>query len=94
MTSAWCSASLGDPQINVFDPLTGTLLGTIPVGSGAAYSPGGLWALTFGNGGNGGNPGILYFTSGINGEVNGLFASITAVPEPATLDLLVLAFAG
>jgi uncharacterized protein (TIGR03118 family) len=75
-------------EINAFDPLTGNFLGTIPFDVGSANTPGGLWALTFGNGGNGGDPNVLYFTAGINGEANGLFASIAAVPEPATLAIL------
>ena len=37
--------------------------------------PGGLWALGFGTGGNNGSPDTLYFTDGINREVDGLRAS-------------------
>jgi hypothetical protein len=47
------------------------------------FTPGGLWALAFGNG-TSGAANVLYFTDGINGESNGLFAAI-AVPEPGTL---------
>jgi hypothetical protein len=57
----------------------------------------GLWGLTFGNGGNGGSQGSLYFTAGISDETEGLFARIDAVPEPGTFSLLfaaVLAAAG
>src|SRR3954468_17071296 len=74
-------------EINAFDPTTLAYEGTIPVDPGSGNSPGGLWALTFGNGGNGGIPNVLYFTDGINGETDGLFASI-AVPEPSSLLLL------
>jgi hypothetical protein len=37
-----------------------------------------------------GDPNTLYFTDGINGEKDGLFAalSVAAVPEPSTLALL------
>lgn len=38
----------------------------------------GLWGLTFGNGGNAGVPGDLYFTAGPQGESHGLFGSLTA----------------
>jgi uncharacterized protein (TIGR03118 family) len=41
----------------------------------------GLWGLAFGNGGNNGRPGTLYFTAGPNGESNGLFGALDAVPE-------------
>ncbi len=42
----------------------------------------GLWGLIFGNGGNGGDPNVLYFTAGIPGptgepEDHGLFGSIS-----------------
>jgi len=73
-------------EINAFNPTTGAFLGTIPIDNGPGNTPGGLWALAFGNGVTG-NSNTLYFTSGINGERNGLFGAI-AVPEPATLALL------
>jgi hypothetical protein len=57
----------------------------------------GLWGLTFGNGGNGGNTNTLYLTAGLNDEADGLFAQInagpttTSTPEPATFGLLAVA---
>jgi uncharacterized protein (TIGR03118 family) len=74
-------------EINAFDPVTGAFEGTIPIDVGG-NTPGGLWALSFGNGGSGGDPNTLYFTDGINGEANGLFAALTPVPEPSSLALL------
>jgi PEP-CTERM motif len=50
----------------------------------------GLWGLRFGNGGNGGLLDTLYFTAGLNDEQDGLFGSISAVPEPASLALLLV----
>lgn len=82
--------SFAASEINAFDPLTGAFEGTIPVNPGPGNNPGGLWALTFGGGGKDGRPDILYFSDGINGETDGLFASI-AVPEPSSLVLLVAA---
>jgi uncharacterized protein (TIGR03118 family) len=79
-------------EINAFDPLTGAFEGTIPVNVGAGNTAGGLWALAFGNAGNNGSPATLFFTDGINGEVDGLFAQITFVPEPSSLALLAAAF--
>jgi uncharacterized protein (TIGR03118 family) len=77
-------------EINAFNPTTGALLGAIPVDPGAGNTPGGLWSLQFGVGGMDGDPNTLYFTDGINGETDGLFAalSVAAVPEPSTLALL------
>jgi uncharacterized protein (TIGR03118 family) len=39
----------------------------------------GLWALTFGNGGRGGDPNTLYFSAGPDKESNGLFGSLSPV---------------
>ena len=55
-------------QINAFNPTTGAFEGTIPVNVGGNM-PGGLWDLTFGNGGSG-DPMTLYLTDGLNGEAS------------------------
>ena len=51
---------------------------TIRIDVGKGHTPGGLWTLDFGIGGNNGDPNTLYFTDGINGEANGLFGAIFA----------------
>jgi len=79
--------SFVDSGINAFDPVTGAFRGSIPIDTGPAR-PGGLWDLTFGGGGNAGDPHTLYFAEGINGEANGLFAAVEFVPEPSSLALL------
>jgi uncharacterized protein (TIGR03118 family) len=81
--------SFANSEINAFDPMTGALLGTIPIDVGA-NAPGGLWDLAFGNGGSGGDPNKLYFTDGIDGEADGLFGSLAPVPEPSGLWLMAL----
>ena len=84
-------------DINAFDPVTGTFLGTIPIDVGIDNTKGGLWFLGFGTGGNNGLPDTLFFTDGINGEMNGLFGAISnvAVPGPiAGAGLPGLIFAG
>jgi uncharacterized protein (TIGR03118 family) len=65
-------------EINAFDPTTGRLRGTIPIDVGKGHTPGGLWAIEFGVGGNNGDPNTLYFADGINGENDGLFGAIFA----------------
>ncbi len=77
-------------EINAFDPGIGAFLGTIAIDDGG--HPGGLRALNFGIGGQNGDPNTLFFSDGINGEANGLFAAIN-VPEPSSLALLGAALA-
>jgi uncharacterized protein (TIGR03118 family) len=86
--------SFGASEINVFDQ-SGNLVGTIPIDIGS-NTPGGLWALGFGTGGMNGSPDTLFFTDGINGEMNGLFGALN-VPGPivgAGLPGLILAGGG
>lgn len=80
----------GDGLINAFDPLTGNFLGSLEDITNNPILIDGLWALDFGNGGNGGLTNELFFTAGPNDGANGLFGKIaaTSVPEPATLWLL------
>ena len=83
-------------QINAFDPSTGAFAGTITVDPGAGNTPGGLWALIFGNGGSGGPANTLFFSDGLDSETHGLFAALTpatAVPEPSGLAILGTALA-
>jgi uncharacterized protein (TIGR03118 family) len=75
-----------DSEINAFNASTGAFEGTIPINIGS-NTPGGLWALTFGNGDGGGASDTLYFADGINGEGDGLFGALN-VPEPSGLVLL------
>lgn len=77
-----------DSEINAFDSVTGALEGTIPIDVGIGNTAGGLWSLNFGIGGGNGSPDTLYFTDGINGQKDGLFGAINAVPEPSNLILL------
>jgi uncharacterized protein (TIGR03118 family) len=87
--------SFADSEINAYNATTGAFQGTIPINVGA-NTPGGLWDLTFGNGGSGGSANTLYFTDGINGETDGLFGAISDIPEPSALLLIApaLAFVG
>lgn len=77
-----------DSEINAFDPTTGKFLGTLTNASGQPILNPGLWALTFGNGSNGGDPNTLYFSAGINSEKDGLFGAIQALPSlPSSITL-------
>jgi hypothetical protein len=72
--------SANNSEINAFNPTTGAFEGTIAVNVGNGNTPGGLWALDFGIGGNNGSPNTLYFTDGINGQADGLFGAISVAP--------------
>jgi uncharacterized protein (TIGR03118 family) len=69
-------------EINAFDPGTGVYRGTLVDANGKTLlhtSGTALWALDFGNGGNGGDRNTLYFAAGIMGETHGLFGSLQPV---------------
>jgi uncharacterized protein (TIGR03118 family) len=85
-----------DGRISAFNPTTGAFLGQLLDGNGQPIANTGLWGLTFGNGGNGGFPDILYFAAGIQDEEHGLFGSIqvVGVPEPASLTFVVVGLLG
>jgi uncharacterized protein (TIGR03118 family) len=73
-------------EINAFDPTTGAFLGKVI--SDPSFQ--GLWSLAFGNGGSGGDPSILYFTTGLNEESDGLLAALTTAPEPSSFVLVIV----
>ena len=69
-----------DGRINAFDPTSGAFLGTLRDAKGQAIVINQLWAIQFGNGGNGGQLNQLFFTAGPNNYANGLFGMITVAP--------------
>jgi uncharacterized protein (TIGR03118 family) len=82
--NAMLIGNFGDGRINAFDAATGTWLGTVNNTNGLPVTIQGLWALAFGNGGNGGDTHTLYFTAGLNGEVDGLFGSLAPISPVLT----------
>jgi len=84
--------NFGDGTISIFDLLTGNFMGKLLGTDGSPVQIDGLWALMNGNGGNGGDPNKVYFTAGLNGEQDGLFGSLSPVPEPSTWALMLLGF--
>jgi uncharacterized protein (TIGR03118 family) len=88
-SNALLVGNFGDGRINAFDPGTGVFQGTLADSVGADLVTGGLWGLTFGNGGNGGATNTLYVTAGIPGDGNiedhGLFGKIERVEEPTPI---------
>ncbi|HEY1403933.1 MAG TPA: TIGR03118 family protein, partial [Pyrinomonadaceae bacterium] len=74
----------GNPSIHAFNPTTGAFLGTVQDEGGNGIVINELWALVFGNGGNGGDPNTLYFSAGIANEEHGLFGSLKPTTASAT----------
>lgn len=70
--------------INAFNPVTGAFLGTLKNEAGNNIVIDQLWALTFGNGGSGGDANTLYFSAGIAEEQHGLFGSLKPTITTAT----------
>ncbi len=73
--------NFGDGRIHAFGA-NGEFAGTLRLPSEEPVTILGLWSLTFGNGGNGGDPNVLFFTAGIPGpggqlEDHGLFGSLS-----------------
>ncbi len=69
-----------DGKINAFDPASGAFLGTLRDANGEDIVINQVWAIQFGNGGNGGKPNELFFTAGPNKYAKGLFGRITVGP--------------
>jgi len=92
--------NFGNGTIAAYNGFTGKFIGLMRDHSGNVLSIDGLWALAFGNSAAGcpGTqvPGLpkcgaagpynsLFFTAGVNGEMDGLFGTLT--PDPTTTEL-------
>ena len=62
-----------------FNPVTGRFIGNMLNADGTTLTIDGLWALRFGNDAAAGPGTTLFFTAGPNGEVNGLFGTLTPI---------------
>jgi uncharacterized protein (TIGR03118 family) len=74
--------NFGNGHIQAFDPADGTFLGQLKDEGGKPITIDGLWGITFGNGGNGGDRNALYFAAGPDGETHGLFGSLRVAQQP------------
>ena len=68
--------NFGDGKINVFDPTTGAMQGTLSNNDGTAIVTPGLWALQFGNDLNSQPSNTLFYTAGPAAEAHGLYGRI------------------
>jgi uncharacterized protein (TIGR03118 family) len=82
--------NFGDGAINAYTlGATSTFAGQLDGTNGQPISIDGLWGLSVGNNGSAGSLNRVYFSAGPQGESNGLFGSLTAVPEPGVNAMLV-----
>jgi uncharacterized protein (TIGR03118 family) len=68
--------NFGDGRINAYDPVTGELQGELSGPGGGPITIDGLWGLRFAPATPGATPNTLFFTAGLNDEVDGLFGTI------------------
>jgi uncharacterized protein (TIGR03118 family) len=68
--------NFGDGKINVFDPASGALQGTLGNNDGTPIVIDGLWALQFGNDLHGQPGNTLFYTAGPAAEAHGLYGRI------------------
>jgi uncharacterized protein (TIGR03118 family) len=74
--------NFGDGTINAFDvEHDDKNMGKLRGVDGRPITIGDLWSLTPGNDGHAGSSGKIYFTAGIKDEAQGLFGSLSRIPD-------------
>ena len=81
--------NFGDGKINAFDPGLGTLMGSLQDNTGSPISIAGLWAIVFGNGGNGGDTKTLYYTAGQPDGSSVARGQLGSLAPPAAIQAIV-----
>jgi uncharacterized protein (TIGR03118 family) len=79
-SSDYLVGNFGDGHINAFDK-HGHFVAELMTSNGQPFEEDHLWSLQFGNNGVAGSASTLFFTAGINGQKDGLFGSLQAVPK-------------
>lgn len=70
--------NFGDGRINVFDPSSGAMVGTLmDAGTGMPIHIPGLWGIAFGNGAFSQSPTTLYYAAAPDMKLQGLYGSIS-----------------
>jgi uncharacterized protein (TIGR03118 family) len=79
----------GDGWINAYDPISAAFIGSLVLNTGNFFHEHNLWALSFGKAASGDEANTLYFIVGLDATGDeGLFGSISAVPEPGSMLLV------
>jgi uncharacterized protein (TIGR03118 family) len=94
LAGALLVGNFGDGFINAYNPTTHAFLGQVQAAGGGPLDIDGLWAISPGNGGNGGSSSLLYFTAGPDGESHGIFGVLTPTPEPSVTVMLMVGLSG
>jgi uncharacterized protein (TIGR03118 family) len=79
--------NFGDGTVNAFDLSNNNFVAQLLGTDGTPLSIKGLWGLTPGNGGTGGDTNTIYFSAGPQDESHGLFGALTPAPEPSSVVL-------
>jgi uncharacterized protein (TIGR03118 family) len=74
--------NFGDGRINAFATTTGAFVGAVADSSGTAFAKPGLWGIAFGNDTGNQPHNTLFFSAGVNDQVNGEFGRIDAGGAP------------
>ena len=86
--------NFGDGMIDAYNATTGAFIDVLRGPNDKPIDITDLWALSLGNDGAAGSVNSLYFTAGLVDEGDGLFGSLTAVPELSTWAMMLAGFAG
>ncbi|MEI9903769.1 MAG: TIGR03118 family protein [Asticcacaulis sp.] len=70
--------NFGDGKINVYDPATGAMLGTLSNADGTPVVVDGLWGIAFGNGVGNQPSTTLFYAAGPADATHGAYGKITA----------------
>jgi uncharacterized protein (TIGR03118 family) len=82
LSNAVLIGNFGDGKINAFAAGTGAFIGALADSNGAAIALPGLWGIAFGNDTGNQPHNTLFFSAGINDQVNGEFGRIDAGGAP------------
>jgi uncharacterized protein (TIGR03118 family) len=82
LSNAVLVGNFGDGKINAFATGTGASIGAVTDSHGAAFAQPGLWGIAFGNDAANQPHNTLFFSAGVNDQVNGEFGRIDAGGAP------------
>jgi uncharacterized protein (TIGR03118 family) len=82
LSNAVLIGNFGDGKVNAFATGTGTVVGAVADSHGTPFAQVGLWGIAFGNDAANQPHNTLFFSAGVNDQVNGEFGRIDAGGAP------------